>query len=290
MKYIHTTEHTINLLQYDDNMQRDIRYLLQDSLKKDSTFWLLNPDYCLTKQESHQFLSNLEQLLKGIPLAYVLGHQPFWSLDFFVNESTLIPRQDTEYLVEMALVKGDELLENLKKQNTSPNHISNIDVLDLGTGTGAIAICLKHERPHWTVLATDKSEEAIKLAHKNANALEKEVDFFVGNWFDALKAHEGKFHMIVSNPPYIHPEDEHLENLSYEPLSALVAKDEGLADIKTIITDAKHHLFAEGWLLLEHGYDQGDKVAEIFANNGYVNIQTLKDYAHNDRVTVAQYK
>jgi release factor glutamine methyltransferase len=216
----------------------------------------------------------LEQRLSGKPIAFITGTQGFWSLELAVENCTLIPRQDTETLVEACL--------GLAVQ-------AQAQVLDLGTGTGAIALALASERPAWQVLGVDVIPEAVTLAQKNAAAHDLNVSFKQSDWFSALQGQ--RFDMIVSNPPYVESSSEYLQqgDLRYEPLSALASGQDGLDDIRRIIQHAPAHLKANGWLLLEHGSNQSHLIAELFAQKGFVQIQHKKDYNHLERVTFASW-
>lgn len=228
----------------------------------------------LTSAEEQAYTQALARIAAGEPLAYITGSQPFWTLDLKVTPDTLVPRPDTEVLVETVL--------SLSLQ-------SNAVVVDLGTGTGAIALALASERPNWKITATDIYPPTLAVAKENAikHGL-NEVKFACGAWFDALGLEaEPRFDLIVSNPPYIDAHDEHMPALAAEPERALVAADQGLADIVQIISQGKHWLKQQGWIALEHGYDQALAVQEIFAEHGFSEIHTVKDYAGNDRVTLA---
>lgn len=262
------------------DLQRDIKILLLQIIGQNTTFLISHPDYVLTEKQFSEFNENLAKLKQGMPLAYVLGNQPFWSLEFIVNEHTLIPRADTEVLVEQILQKGQKMMQGLSM---------DLSVLDMGTGSGAIGVSVQHEQPDWQVTATDVSAEALKVAKKNAKTHNVKVDFFLGSWFDALPKQAKKFHIIASNPPYIDPTDEHLKDLTHEPISALIADRNGMQDIIHIISHAKSYLYDNAWLMLEHGYDQATLVQQEFAINGYTNIVTVKDYGGNDRVTIAKW-
>ena len=213
-----------------------------------------------------------EALMHGQPLAYILGEVGFWSFDLKVNEHVLIPRPDTECLVE-AIV-----------ELPLPN---NAKCLDMGTGSGAIALALAKEKPLWEVSAIDKSEAALAVAQDNAQTLNlQRVQFLQSDWFAAL---EGKtFNVIVSNPPYIAEGDAHLPALVAEPLSALVSGKKGLDDIEFIIRSAKPFLHDGGYLYFEHGFDQAEAVAELFKQYGYDELYARKDYAQQDRVSGAR--
>lgn len=222
------------------------------------------------------FTNKIEILLSGVPMAYLRGTQAFWSLTFEVTPDVLIPRSETELLVETVLA--------LKKSE-------KISLADLGTGSGAIAISLAHERPDWEIHATDKSQNALQIAQKNAIRLQtKKILFHLGDWFDALPL-EKKFDVIVSNPPYIDKNDVHLTNcrLQHEPRIALVSENQGLADLQKIIFSSVKYLKNDGWLLLEHGFDQAVFVREFFQKTGYVDVHTLCDLAEHERVTLGRF-
>lgn len=245
-------------------------------LDKPRSYLFTWPDKILTEQEQQQFEALVERRLSGEPVAYIIGEREFWSLPFKVAPSTLIPRPDTERLVELAL-------EKTATQTGS--------ILDLGTGTGAIAIALASELPHRTVMGVDLQQEAKLLAESNALALNiKNVTFKQGSWFEPV-AQGTKFALIVSNPPYIDENDPHLNqgDVRFEPKSALVAEESGLADIRYIAQQARDYLEPHGWLMFEHGYDQGIAVREILDTLGYQEVATEKDYGGNDRVTLGYF-
>lgn len=208
----------------------------------------------------------ISRRMAGEPIAYILGYKEFWGLSFKVNQDVLIPRPDTELIVETALKF---------KQASS--------VLDLGTGSGAIVLAIKHERPEIKAFAVDISDGALDVARENAARLDLEVNFIKSSWFSALS--NEKFDLIVSNPPYIEENDEHLKVLSFEPISALTSGKDGLDDIRIIARDARQFLNIGGALLLEHGYNQGKSVRDILTENGYREVNTLKDLGGNERVT-----
>lgn len=231
----------------------------------------------------------LDRRLQGEPIAYILGEKEFWSLPLFVSKETLIPRPDTEILVEKAL----ELARHILQMHQS------LHILDLGTGTGAIALALAAELQgeakkcgaNLFILGVDRIVEAVTLSQCNAirNQLDW-VQFKQSDWFNCLNP-KRKFHLIVSNPPYIDQQDQHLKqgDVRFEPLSALVAEEGGYADLRRIINNAPQFLSAQGWLLLEHGWQQGNKVRSIFTENGWQNIETKRDYGNNERITLAQW-
>ncbi|WP_413190354.1 peptide chain release factor N(5)-glutamine methyltransferase [Psychrobacter sp. AT9] len=238
--------------------------------------------YQLTDSELAQFNAGVVKMQQGIPLAYLTGQQEFWSLKFSVNEHTLIPRPDTEVLVEQVL----------NWINAQPTQLSNKRLLDLGTGSGCIAISLAHELKHanWQVVAVDLSSEALKVAQQNAVSNNvANVEFIQSSWYQALSIYdEPKFDIIVSNPPYIDETDEHLAHLTAEPISALSSPNQGLADIEHIIQQAPQYLRTGGLLAIEHGHDQGATVRQLFLDSNFESVYTVKDYGGNDRVTLGQ--
>ena len=254
-------------------------------IDKPSLFLMTDERYQLTDSESAKFNAGIKKMQQGIPLAYLTGHQAFWSLDFKVNAHTLIPRPDTEVLVEQVL----EWIEN----NPIANHKASKRLLDLGTGSGCIAISLAHElaRSSWQVIAVDLSLEALDIARHNAdfNGVTN-IEYIQSSWYQALPTEdECRFDVIVSNPPYIDEADEHLAGLTAEPISALSAPNHGLADIEHIIQQAPSYLCKKGLLAIEHGHDQGVAVRRLFLENGFESVHTVQDYGGNDRVTVGQY-
>ncbi len=258
-----------------DSPSLDAAVLLCHVLQKPRSYLLTWPEKVLTVEQQTEFDALLTRRLSGEPVAYIIGEREFWSLPLKVSPSTLIPRPDTERLVELALEKAEQI----------PG-----DILDLGTGTGAIALALASELPARHVFGVDLRHEAQQLAIENSQRLQiTNVTFLQGSWFTPLV--EGiKFALIVSNPPYIEESDPHLEqgDVRFEPKSALVAEDNGLADIKYIAQTAREYLLAEGWLLFEHGYEQATAVQTILKELGYQAITTEQDYAGNDRVTLAR--
>jgi len=220
----------------------------------------------------------LEMLLArrktGEPVAHLVGEREFWSLPLYVSAATLIPRPDTECLVEQALARLP----------AAPARI-----LDLGTGTGAIALALASERPDCQVTAVDVMPDAVALAQRNLERLAlPNVTVLHSSWFTALA--DRQFEMIVSNPPYIDEADPHLAegDVRFEPLSALVAADQGLADLSHIVTQSRHHLVSGGWLLLEHGWTQGEAVRTLFLQAGFDQVETCRDYGGNERLTAGK--
>ncbi|WCN10144.1 peptide chain release factor N(5)-glutamine methyltransferase [Marinomonas mediterranea] len=225
---------------------------------------------CLTR-----FYRLLERRLVGEPIAYLIGKQDFWTLELDVSPTTLIPRPDTERLVEVAL----DLIAGVEKPN----------ILDLGAGTGAIALALAYERKDALVSGADCVKQAVELATRNAEKNALSVNFIHSDWFSEVPS-DNQFHLIVSNPPYIDPNDKHLSqgDVRFEPDSALTADQEGMGDINRILSEAPHYLHDTGWLAFEHGYDQGEKVRLAFASRGFLSVETFADYGGNDRVTIGQ--
>ncbi|MEG3694319.1 peptide chain release factor N(5)-glutamine methyltransferase [Vibrio coralliirubri] len=267
-------------LQEGDNTSPsiDAAVLLCHALDKPRSYLLTWPEKHLTSEQESEFNALLKRRLTGEPVAYIIGEREFWSLPLKVSPSTLIPRPDTERLVEVALDK------TYGKQGA---------ILDLGTGTGAIALALASEMPNRQVTGIDLRPEAQQLATENAQRLNiTNASFLHGCWFEPLSSEEAvKFSLIVSNPPYIEKNDPHLSqgDVRFEPITALVAEEKGLADIRYISENARGFLENEGWLAFEHGYDQGLAVREIMQALGYLDVVTEKDYGGNDRVTLGRY-
>ncbi|UAJ66162.1 peptide chain release factor N(5)-glutamine methyltransferase [Candidatus Schneideria nysicola] len=220
----------------------------------------------------------LETLLKrrelGEPIAYLIGKREFWSLPFSVNSATFIPRADTECLVEQTL----NLFANIE-----------IRVLELGTGTGAITCALAYERSKWFIVGIDSSIEAIKLARYNQISLKiNNIQFICGDWFNPLK--KIAYHIIVSNPPYLSENDPYLNigDVRFEPKYALISGKKGVEQITIICNSAKKYLLSGGWLVLEHAWNQGKYVRNLFASTGFFHINTFKDYTGNERVTLGR--
>lgn len=254
----------------------DAEVLLQHCLGKNRTFLYTWPERQLSAEQWKRFEQMIARRAKGIPVAHIVGEREFWSLRFMVNATTLIPRSDTEILVETAL--------NLPLPD-------NARVLDLGTGTGAIALALASERPNWRITALDKVDDAVALATANRDNLGfSQVDVLQSDWFSAVK--DADFDLIVSNPPYIDEQDEHLAmgDVRFEPLSALTAADEGYADLNHIAMHAREHLKVGGYLLLEHGYAQALRLRETLSGLGYHKVATVRDFGSNDRCTLGLWQ
>lgn len=250
------------------------KQLLCEYLRVSQSYLIAHAQTPVSKEVAVKFLHALDALAKGKPLAYILGKQYFWQHEFLVNEHTLIPRPDTEILIETIVSHYHNSLSK------------NLSILDLGTGSGCIAITLADEFKQSQVTAIDISAEALTIAQSNANRIGvRNIKFLLGSWFEPLTNSTQKFDMIVSNPPYIDPNDAHLADLTDEPLTALIANDSGMADICHIVKQSSGYLNEHGLLAIEHGYDQGQQVRDFFQLNGFNAILTVKDYGGNDRVT-----
>jgi release factor glutamine methyltransferase len=242
--------------------------------------WLLAHDSdVLPPQQQTQLGELAKRRLQGEPLAYLTGHQDFFGLDLQVDARVLVPRPDTETLVTWAL---DVL--RLEARNDTP-----LRALDLGTGSGAIALALKTTLPPLNMLAVDLSADALAVAQANAQRLHVPVAFSKGTWFDALPDADLRFNCIVSNPPYIAEQDPHLAALTHEPVQALSSGADGLKDIRHIITLAPAHLKHGGWLLLEHGYNQAQAVRELLTQAGFDQVQSRRDLAGIERCSGGQF-
>jgi len=275
----HCLKQSTQLASVSDSPRLDIEIFLTHILQKDRTYLFTWPEKELTDEEANRFNDFFARRLNGEPVAHIIGQREFWSLPLLVNNSTLIPRPDTELLVEAALGLFAEDEENQTRR-----------LLDLGTGTGAIVLALAHEKKSWQCVGVDKELAAVELAEKNRDQLKlNNVKIQQSDWFSAL-ANEAVFDIIVSNPPYIDPEDSHLSegDVRFEPLSALIADNKGLADLEFIIANAPQYLAKQGWLLVEHGHDQGGAVRDLFEKNHFDNINTFRDFGRNERVTIGQ--
>ena len=261
-----------------DSPQLDCELLLCHVLDVDRTWLRTWPEKQVSSAQKSLFISLLDQRFEGMPIAYLVGSRGFWSMDLKVSTDTLIPRPETELLVEIAL--------NLNL----PRHSCG---LDLGTGTGAIALALASERQDMQWIALDSQSGAVELAQANCKHQQlTNVTIFQSDWFDALQATNNTFDLIVSNPPYIAADDPHLVegDVRFEPSSALVSGADGLDDIKIIISQSSAYLNTNGWLLIEHGYNQGQAVRDLMCAAGFSEVVTQQDYNHLDRVTLGQYK
>ena len=255
--------------------RHEAEILLCHALQRERAWLYTHADELADAAIEARFRQLMEARQSGQPVAYLLGHRGFWTLDLKVSRDVLIPRPETELLVELAL-------ERIAVDRP-------VQVADLGTGSGAIALAIASERPLARVLATDASTAALDVARENARRLEIDnVEFAAGDWCEALGAQ--RFDVIVSNPPYIAAGDTHLQqgDLRFEPAGALASGSEGLDAIRTILRAAPDHLLANGWLLMEHGYDQGERVRGLLAQQGFRSVQTRPDISGNDRVSGGQ--
>lgn len=262
-----------------DSAQLDCELLLCAVLNKPRAYLLTWPDTELTDEQLSNFNLMLERRINGEPIAHIIGERGFWSLNLKVTTDTLIPRPDTERLVELAL----EIIPENAQWN----------ILDLGTGTGAIALSLAKENPACSVIATDQSAAALEVAEQNAKLNQvSNIQFIQSNWFSALNnADKKKFEMIVSNPPYIKEHDPHLNqgDVRFEPLSALTSGADGLDDIRIIIEHSKEYLGHNGVLLIEHGYDQANQVCELLRAANFFQVTDFNDDSGNPRVAIGYY-
>jgi release factor glutamine methyltransferase len=258
-----------------DSALLDAEILLSMALNKQRSHLRAWPDQQLLPEQLSAFLALLEQRRKGTPIAYITSNREFWSRDFLVSPEVLIPRPDTELLIERSL--------ELIPANTP------CKIIDLGTGSGIIAITLAAERPHAQVSATDLSLTALRIARLNADKHRtNSIQFYHSDWFSDVP--NSKFHLIVSNPPYIAEDDSHLHqgDLRFEPKMALCAAEQGLSAIKIIAAAARNFLEPCGHLLIEHGYNQQQQVQTLFKDLHYDNIQTYTDLSGQPRVTYGQ--
>ncbi|MEW5248129.1 peptide chain release factor N(5)-glutamine methyltransferase [Microbulbifer discodermiae] len=261
-------------LPQSDSARLDLEVLLGHILGRGRSWLYAWPEYLLSDREQDGFDSLLRRRAGGEPVAYLTGRREFWSLPLEVNASTLIPRPETELLVEVAL-------------ELSPQ--AQCRALDLGTGSGAIALALAHERPGWQILAVDKSASAVAMAERNRDALGcGNLVLVQSDWFARVPPET--FDLIVSNPPYIDAADPHLRrgDLRFEPRSALIAPRRGLADIESIAAGAPEFLAPDGWLVVEHGWQQAPAVRDIFTRAGLGEVSSRRDYGGRERLTIGR--
>lgn len=268
----------------------DAEILLAHVLNKPRIFLHAWPMHKINKKQKDDFFELIKKRNDGCPVAYLTGTQEFWSMNFVVNEATLIPRPETEHLVESALTKLD------KK--------ANYQIVDLGTGSGAVGLSIAKELPKSQVFATDISQAALDVARLNANQLNiKNIQFYQGNWYDALPSqichvapafagvnsgwHPAKYDLIVSNPPYVSLNEVSLlsKEVEFEPYIALFSEENGLKDIQYILHHAHAYLKRGGYLLIEHGFLQGEFVRSLFETAGFKEIFTCRDYAGHERIS-----
>ena len=258
-----------------ESPQIDSKVLVKAVLGCDDRYLYTYPEYQLTAEQSQDLKNKLARRVNGEPIAYITGFRDFWDFQLEVSPATLIPRPETEFLVETSL---DKLTA------------TEANVLDLGTGTGAIALALAKERPNWNVIGVDCVDGAVALALRNKTNLGlSNVDFKQSDWFQSVP--DIRFDLIVSNPPYVEKDSPYVEqgDLRFEPLSALVADENGLADIRKIIDSAPDFLAMRGWLMIEHGYAQSEAVQSLLEQAGFFSISTVNDLQQLPRITLGQW-
>ncbi len=258
-----------------DTHQLDAKILLAHALHKEMSYLITWPEKNLTDKILAAANLLLQRRLVGEPIAYILGYREFWSLKFKVTPDVLIPRPETELLVQWCLDKSGDS--------------KDCELIDLGTGSGAIAVAIASERPSFKITATDYSKDALNIARENAkshNCLN--IRFKQGYWFDCVE--DEQFDIIVSNPPYVAVGDEHLTrgDLVHEPIAALAAEQKGLEDIQHIVNSARKHLKPGGYIAIEHGYDQAATISLLMSAAGFVELETISDLANIDRITTGR--
>ena len=254
-----------------DSPRLDAELLLCQALACKRSWLFSHADDVPPVQALQRFEATLKRRQSGEPVAYILGTQEFWSLPLRVSTACLIPRADTECLVEWALSLPGETL----------------DVVDLGTGSGAIAIALASEKPRWRITASDVSNAALEIARHNAQAHHCQIEFLQGDWLTPMAGRQ--FDLIISNPPYIAEDDAHLARLQHEPGGALSSGHDGLDAIRELAANAPQHLRQDAYLALEHGFEQGPQVHDILHQHGFLNVTTAPDLAGRERFTHAQW-
>ena len=253
----------------------DAQVLLTHVLQCNTAHLAAWPEKALSDDQHADYLQLVKQRRQGTPVAHLTGSREFWSLDFSVDNSTLIPRPETETLVEY-------LLDNFASRE-------NLKLLDMGTGTGTIAISIAKEKPDWEIVASDISEQALKLARQNSSHHDTDnVSLIQSDWFENIG--QKNFDIIISNPPYIASDDPHLTlgDVRFEPESALSSGATGMDDIEHICSHAKEYLLKNGWLIVEHGYNQKQQVADCFSRNGFTEITQQQDLSGHARMTTGK--
>ena len=271
-KLLQKAEQSINC---SESARLDAEILFCDVMQFDRSRIYSHPEQIVPDDKLVLFQSLIEQRQQGRPIAHLTGKKEFWSLEFAINEDTLIPRPETELLVETAL-------------QMIPDD-ATFNILDLGTGSGAIAIAIASERPSCKILATDINTNTLAMAKKNAETHQLgNIQFYLSNWYQNIPSQE--FDLIVSNPPYIRQDDEHLSqgDVRFEPELALVAGADGMQAINMILEDASQYLASDAYLLIEHGYDQKQLVQEAFLKHDFKQLKTFHDLSGQDRMTYGQ--
>lgn len=268
---IRNISYQLNICSETPNL--DAEMLIGYILQKSRAELFAHPEIQVTPIQKKQLTNYVSRRVAGEPVAYIFGEKEFWSLSLIVTPDVFIPRPETEMLVEW-------ILKNLPKDE-------RLRVADLGTGSGAIAIAIASERSHWQIVAVDNSKKALKVAKINAERYHiRNINFYFSEWCQALA--QKNYHVIVGNPPYIFDYDNHLKQLQYEPQKALIGGPDGLSSIRTIIEEAKSYLTDGGWLLLEHGFDQSQKIIELMEAAYYYQVQDYTDLAGLPRMVVAR--
>ncbi|MEZ8132628.1 MAG: release factor glutamine methyltransferase [Polaribacter sp.] len=269
-------KHADQLMEISDTAVLDVELLLSHALDVDRAWLKTWPEHILLSAQVSIFEDLFARRLTGEPIAFIIGSQGFWSLDLKVTPQTLIPRPETELLVETSLALDLP---------------ADCRAIDLGTGTGAIALALAKERPNWQLTAVDSEPAAVKLAELNSHYCQIDnVMVYQSDWFSQvpLLGRLSNYHLIVSNPPYIEIDDPHLMqgDVRFEPASALVSGVDGLDDLREVINSSVKYLETFGWLLVEHGYRQGSAVRELFKAAGFITIETMTDFNQLERITM----
>jgi release factor glutamine methyltransferase len=260
------------LIEHSESPRLDAELLLGKVLGLSRTALRARADEPVLADAERVFTDLIAKRVGGVPVAYLTGTREFWSLPLCVTPAVLVPRPETETLIERAL--------ELKSADAA------CSVLDLGTGSGAIALAIAMERPTWRVTAVDLSPQALKVAAQNSKALDvARIDWRLGSWFEAVPGQ--RFDLILANPPYIASQDPALAKLAAEPLMALTAGPSGLEALAAIVAHAPRHLNADGWLVLEHGITQAQDLARLLESHGFASIRTCPDYSGRPRVTLA---
>jgi len=268
-------EAQLQLEEVSDSPALDAEILLAHCLNKNRSYLYTWPDNHLTNKQFECFKTFIDKRQIDYPVAYLVGTKVFWTLDLIVTPDVLIPRPETELLVEIALEK----ISNIKHPR----------ILDLGTGSGAIALAIASERPDAIITASDYSTKALNIAKKNADKhnLIKQMTFVESDWLESIS--EKEYDLIVSNPPYIAPNDPHLsQTIRFEPQQALVAENNGMNDIETLIRDSKKYLKTNTWMIIEHGYNQSKETLSTYKKYGYEKEKTYLDISNNPRISCAQ--